>query len=204
MTGPGGHKQQHVRIFAAAALLLVVAAGGVAWFGRAPSTADHRANPSTVTLAAEALAGDTPGQAAIFGSLPTRVVAPSAGIDAQVSEVGVIVDGGKPVWETAWRSVGHHMDSARPGQPGNMVLTGHVSVVDSRNLAAFKTLDRLRSGDVVEVYAGDEVYLYRITSVVVVPPDEVRVLRSDHLARMTLITCTRDLKQRLVVVGVLV
>jgi len=84
-----------------------------------------------------------------------------------------------------------------------MVLTGHVSVVDSRNLAAFKTLNQLQTGDVVDVYAGDQVYRYRITSVAITPPDEVRVLRSDHVARLTLITCTRDLKQRLVVVGVL-
>jgi sortase (surface protein transpeptidase) len=37
----------------------------------------------------------------------------------------------------------------------------------------------------------------------VVPPDAVHLLRSDSGAAVTLITCTRDLRNRLVVVGTL-
>src|SRR4029079_11742407 len=134
------------------------------------------------------------------GLLPTRVVIESAGIDTAISEVGVVRDGSSaPEWEVAWHSAGHHMDSALPGQPGNMVLTGHVSVADRANAAVFKTLDRVSVGDVVTVLAGDTAYRYRVDAVAVKPPSAVSILRSSHAATVTLITCTKDLKDRLVV-----
>ncbi len=205
MRGPGKHRTHRVRRVTALAVLALAGAGCVAWFGQTTRATDERTNLATITLPAEALPGDTrAGLATVQGALPTRLVAVAAGIDAPITEVGVVLDNGKPVWETAWRSVGHHIDSSRPGQPGNMVLTGHVSVSDARNLAAFRTLDRLQAGDLVEIYAGDDLYRYRITTVAVVPPDDIRVLRADHRARLTLITCTKDLRNRLVVVGVLV
>jgi LPXTG-site transpeptidase (sortase) family protein len=96
------------------------------------------------------------------------------------------------------------MDSALPGQPGNLVLSGHVSVADPRNLAVFSTLEEAAQGDVVQVFSGRDVHTYVVANVAVVSPDAVWFLRSDHTATVTLITCTRDLKNRVVVVGKLV
>lgn len=82
-----------------------------------------------------------------------------------------------------------------------MVLSGHVSVADSRNIAVFKDLDRVRVGDLIEVYAGDLVFHYEAQAVRVVAANAVSVLRSDSRSIVTLITCTKDLRQRLIVVG---
>jgi LPXTG-site transpeptidase (sortase) family protein len=186
---------------------MVAAAGAIAWYGVSSQPLIPHAQPTsndTLTLAGEAAAPSLPPGRAAEGRLPTRITIPSAGIDFAVSEVGVIADGERPVWETAWRSVGHHLNSALPGQPGNMVLTGHVSVADASNVAVFADLDGVVEGDIVEVYAGEQVYHYRVTSVRVVEADETRVLRSDHRALVTLITCTPDLKHRLVVTGQLI
>ena len=184
----------------------VAAAGLIAWFGISSSGDAGSPAATPVTLAA------TPRETAVAarvapiasGLLPTRIVVPAAGIDATIVEVGVVQDGGRVAWETAWRAAGHHIDSARPGQPGNMVITGHVSVADRDNLAVFRTLNSVNDGDIVEVHAGDEIYRYRVDGVAVVPPTMVSALRSDHSARVTLITCTPDLKHRLVVTGRLV
>lgn len=183
--------------------LLVLAAGLVVWQMSGGRSADPVPASAVTAPVADQQAEQAPAQTSLEGALPTRVVVASAGVDAPVSEVWVTSDGGRAVWETAWRAAGHHVDSARPGQPGNMVLTGHVSVADPRNLAVFSTLDRARPGDLIEVYAGDQVYRYVVRSVAVVSPTSVRILRSDHTATVTLITCTRDLKNRLVVVGAL-
>lgn len=142
-----------------------------------------------------------PGPRMVEGRLPTRVVVAAAGIDAAVEEVGIVLVNGKPEWETAWRAAGHLITSALPGQPGNVVLAGHVSVADRRNRAVFATLDRVRQGDVIEVYAGDRLYRYRVTEVLVVEPTATWVLKSQPVPTVTLITCTRDLSQRLVVRG---
>lgn len=188
------------------AALCVVAVGALAWVG----TAAHPGGPDDSP--AVTLAGTLPprpeSEAASYpsisrGGLPTRIVIPAAGIDAPIAEVGVVLSDGVPVWETAWRAAGHHIDSALPGQPGNMVITGHVSVADRRNLAAFSELDTVVPGDSIEVYSGGARYLYTVERVLVATPDAVNLLRSDSVAAVTLITCTRDLKHRLVVVGAL-
>ena len=188
---------------------MVLGAGVITWQGLSGANSSAAGGESSllpVTLPSGEPAAARPASRAgsLPGGLPTRIVAASVGIDASIAEVGVIVEEGRPVWETAWRSVGHHIDSARPGQPGNMVLTGHVSVASPSHVASFKKLDQLKAGDIVEVYSGDQVFRYAITRVAVVPPSETRILRSDHASRLTLITCTRDLKQRLIVQGTLV
>lgn len=186
--------------------LCVVAAGAFAWVG----TAERPGGPddsSGVTLAGtlSPQSGSDPASYPSIsrGGLPTRIVIPAAGVDAPIAEVGVVMSDGVPVWETAWQAAGHHIDSALPGQPGNMVVTGHVSVADRRNLAAFAALDAVAPGDAIEVYSGMSRYVYTVERVMVVPPDAVHLLRSDSVAAVTLITCTRDLKDRLVVVGTL-
>jgi LPXTG-site transpeptidase (sortase) family protein len=186
--------------------LCVVAAGALAWVSTGARPGGHDDSPAIT------LAGALPSQSGLDsasypsisrGGLPTRIVIPAANVDAPIAEVGVVLNDGIPVWETAWRAAGHHIGSALPGQPGNMVITGHVSVADRRNLAAFSELDTVVPGDSIEVYSGAARYVYTVERVLVVPPDAVHLLRSDSIAAVTLITCTRDLKDRLVVVGTL-
>jgi len=183
---------------------MVLAAGAISCFGLHTQSGGE-VSRAPLVLAAVALGHPQPTYPLLAseGGLPTRVVVAAAGIDASVSEVGVVLENERAVWQTAWRSVGHHMDSARPGQPGNMVLTGHVSVADRGNLAVFKSLDKVRTGDYIEVQSGDRVYRYVVRRVLVVDSSEVRLLRSENSATVTLITCTTDLKRRLVVVGTL-
>lgn len=186
--------------------VFVLAAGVIAWFGTQGGAAGSPQGES-LTLAAVTETvdlEDTVASPPLTGTLPTRLVANTAGIDTSVTEVGVVMQAGRAAWETAWRSAGHHLTSARPGQPGNMVISGHVSVADGRNVAVFANLDRLQVGDVVEVYSGDDVYRYAVQSTSTVLPTALAVLRSGSQSRLTLITCTPDLKQRLVVIGTLI
>lgn len=186
-------------------LLLVAAAGAITWHGTGAAAGTHPDPASTATIIASV---DAPAlgfeQQPLPGALPTRLVVPSAGIDTAVREVGAFpAPDGSLAWETAWDAAGHHLDSARPGQPGNVVISGHVSVANADDVAVFATLDRVAEGDHIEVFAGNVSFRYRVTGVRVVAPGEVDVLRSGHQAEITLITCTRDLEHRLVVTGVL-
>lgn len=192
----------------AIAAAMVAGAGLFAWFGMTGGQLPGSDAPADdrVTLAAptEAPAEDETVYASVStGGLPTRIVVPTADVDAAIAEVGVVVRDGEPVWETAWHAAGHHIDSALPGQPGNMVISGHVSVASAANLAVFKHLDRVNTGDTIEVYSGHDLYRYTVTNVLVVPPSEVRLLGSKAGSTVTLITCTKNLKDRLVVIGTL-
>ena len=189
---------------------LVLGVGFATWYvldSRAGDSQAAEQHADALTMAAEtpdAREAAHQGQRTFRAGLPTRVVVPSAGIDAPIEGVGVVEQGGQAAWETSWTAVGHHIDSALPGSPGNLVLTGHVSVSNPQHSAYFATLDRVQPGDVVEVHSGEAVFRYEIEELRVVPPDATEVLRADHRSRVTLITCTPDLEDRLVVVGRLV
>lgn len=207
---PGTGKQKSGSKSTLLSLGMVAAAGAIAWFGM--TGANDTAQPpfqETATLPAgeRAMVPPTPeGDVAVasHAGLPTRVVVPSVNIDAPIQGVGVVQDGGKAAWQTAWQAVGHHIDSALPGNPGNVVLTGHVSVATPADIAYFQELSAVSAGDIVEVYSGATLHRYVVEAVLEVPPDAVRILKSDHRARVTLITCTPDLERRLVVIGSLV
>jgi LPXTG-site transpeptidase (sortase) family protein len=187
---------------------LVAAAGTIAWFGYRPSGPGGAAEEvagETVTLEAPAMAAaSADGATSERSGLPTRVRVETAGIDTAVQEVGVVRSSGRATWETAWRAAGHHINSSIPGNPGNVVLSGHVSVVSAANTPVFANLDAVRIGDIVEVFSGAVVHRYQVTEKREVAPDAIDVLAADHRSLVTLITCTRDLERRLVVVGELV
>ncbi|GAB4333237.1 MAG: hypothetical protein Kow0010_19480 [Dehalococcoidia bacterium] len=182
---------------------LVAFAGAIAWHATGASAVDHPDPATTETLAATIEpALEPPAVEARAGALPTRLVVPSVGIDVPIREVGAFRTGsGALTWETAWDAAGHHLDSARPGQPGNVIISGHVSVANPSDVAVFASLGGVAEGDVIEVHAGEMVFRYIITEIRVVRPDDVEVLRSDHRARITLVTCTSDLEGRLIVRG---
>jgi LPXTG-site transpeptidase (sortase) family protein len=187
---------------------MVAAAGALAWFGYRPTAPQSTAGPvqaETVTLAAPA---EGPATLARVGGeqsgLPTWVRVGTAGIDTAVQEVGVVRSSGRATWETAWRAAGHHINSSIPGNPGNVVLSGHVSVASAANIPVFANLDAVDIGDIVEVFSGAVVHRYQVTEKREVAADAIDVLTADHRSLVTLITCTRDLERRLVVVGELV
>lgn len=107
----------------------------------------------------------------------TRIVIPAIDVDAPVVEG----DG----WEELKMGVGHHIDSANPGERGNMVVSGHNDVFGE----VFRHLGELMVGDEIIVYAGENPYRYLVREKRIVQPDEVSVMEPTTKATMTLITC---------------
>jgi len=141
----------------------------------------------------------TPTKAELLATpLPPRIVIPKIGVNASIVEVTWQAvetgDGVIGIWDTTDKGVGHHMNSAQPGEPGNVVLSGH-----SREKGVFARLAELVPGDEVLVYtAEDRVYRYIVSESVTVPETGVsleqrranaRYLEPTADARLTLITC---------------
>ncbi|QKS72873.1 class F sortase [Paenalkalicoccus suaedae] len=83
---------------------------------------------------------------------PTRIQIPSIGVDAPISNVGILENGEMGVPE-AMDEVGWFEPGFSPGEQGNSVLAGHV---DSRTgPAVFFDLEQLVEGDEITVI-GDE------------------------------------------------
>lgn len=98
-------------------------------------------------------------------------------------------------------AVGHFTETAQPGKVGNFALVGH------RNFTTgefFLKINKLQPGDEVKVTTYDNTYVYKVTSQQVVNPEDVHVLNPTPTPTITLVTCTWDGSERLVVKGELV
>lgn len=124
---------------------------------------------------------------------PRRLVIPDIDVDHP------IVAG--DTWEQLKKGVGHHVNSANPGEVGNMVLTAHNDIYGE----IFRRLNQLQVGDEIIVYTQSRKYVYTVQSQQVIEPTEVRVLEPTRNAAITLISCYPYLvdTQRIVIIGAL-
>lgn len=86
--------------------------------------------------------------------------------------------------DTLRRAIGHSPASARPGEPGNVVLAAHRDTF-------FSGLRDVRKGDLIDLRArGGRTLRYRVTTVFIADPTDVRVMNPTPGRNMlTLITC---------------
>ena len=130
--------------------------------------------------------------------IPTRLVIDSVGIDSVVAPVGwqVVEQNGQQysIWQVADNAVGWHQTSARLGQPGNTIMTGHHNVKGE----VFRDLVNVEIGDKVVAYVGDQKFEYQVELKTIVKekgePLEVRQRNAQWVAptddeRLTFVTC---------------
>ena len=89
-------------------------------------------------------------------------------LSARVIPVGKTKDGALDAPTTAW-DVGWYKEGGQPGQPGAMLLDGHVN--DSFNTPGiFAGLNALQNGDLMTVERGDgQIYTYRVVQTEIKP-----------------------------------
>ncbi|GIK37010.1 MAG: hypothetical protein DPW09_44110 [Anaerolineae bacterium] len=107
----------------------------------------------------------------------TRIIIPSINVDAPVGE--------GTDWESLKYKVGHHPGTANPGQRGNMVLAAHNDVYGE----IFRYLPDVPLGEMVTVYAGEQIFRYRITERRFILPEQTEVMLPTTGPTLTLISC---------------
>jgi sortase (surface protein transpeptidase) len=157
-------------------------------------------------------------------SQPTHLSIPSLGVNAAILPVGTDRYGameapgaGHPASDPIWGSAFWWKFGAKPGQPGNAVLAGHVDRDDGSH-AAFWNLGQIQPGDsiIITEQAG-QTFTFQVTRVTAFPipdggPDDPviqRVFGPATTANLNLITCYGDwigteFNERLVVFSTLV
>lgn len=169
--------------------------------GPSQGTTEMSASPpsaSTVapTATAAATASPTPYvRPKPAHSVPTRIVAPAIELDAPVVPVGWEINAqGVSRWQTAGNAAGWHINSAYPGQPGNVVISGH----NNTQGEVFRDLTRFKPGDEIILYAESQAYLYRVQEWFIVPEHDATPEQQQQNARwaaptrderLTLISC---------------
>jgi sortase A len=114
------------------------------------------------------------------------LVIPSLAVNAPIIDV-YLVDG---IWDVSLLgvNVGHLQGTARVGEVGNVVLSGHVELRDGHK-GVFSLLSQAVIGDRVIVVDGGIQTQYVITEVYTTTPDDLTPVYPTIEPRLTLITC---------------
>ncbi len=121
-----------------------------------------------------------------LASLPVPTPGPEQAVRIKIPAINVdapIVQGDG--WEQLKKGVGQHIGSANPGQPGNLVLTGHNDVYGE----VFRYLEKLQPGDLVLIFTAQRQFVYVVTGSQIVEPTQVEVMAPTREPTLTLITC---------------
>ena len=134
------------------------------------------------------------------GALPpeqgesNRLVIPAIGLDTAIVDVGweVVERGNRRTteWQTADNAAGRHLNSARPGELGNVVLSGHHNTKGE----VFRRISEqeLAVGDAIYLYDGQgQRYTYQVSEVTE-PLLEVGASEAQRLANARYIQPTSD------------
>lgn len=178
---------------------LALTTGGAAMRAYAQLTNNHQRD---VLLAARP---DSPDE--VWREAPRAALAPADGDPARLRlpDYGlwntlepVSLDLEAMAWTTSdagWHDLGAGW--GKPGQGGNVVLTGHSPASDPAVWArsAFRQLAYLQPGDAVELDAGSRTYVYRVARAFAIPADEAGTpyaaqwITPGGPERLTLVTC---------------
>lgn len=102
--------------------------------------------------------------------------------------------------DTLAKAAGHFTGTGSPGN-GNYCIAGHSSTIYKEY---FNNLKNVKSGMNVVLYDKEKnSYTYTVTGTMIVYPSDTWVLDDTGDNRVTIITCTDDGTQRLVVTGML-
>jgi LPXTG-site transpeptidase (sortase) family protein len=132
------------------------------------------------------------------------VVAPAIDLRERVVPSPLVRVGSGWQWQVPWWGVGHAERTGEFGQPGNVVLFGHVSTIDAGE--PFRDLHRLKPGDRIYLVDRPRRYAYVVEALWDTVPEDVSAVQPTAEAVATLITCTgqwipwrNDFEKRLVV-----
>ncbi len=174
-----------------AAILLLTGCAGPAADAAAPA---EQALPAPGAPAPAAAISDD-----VNADAPSRLEIPSIKADMPVVKLGwhstrTSDDSILSEWDVAEYAAGWHKNSALPGEPGNIVMSGHNNILGS----VFRELDQLRAGDQTIVWRGGQRHVYTVDQVMIVPEkyasDEQRLENAKWIGefddeRLTLVSC---------------
>jgi sortase A len=110
----------------------------------------------------------------VEGEVIGEIQVPRLGLSA------IVVQGDSPA--SLRRAVGHLTKSALPGEWGNVTLAGHRDTF-------FRPLRDIQLGDEIRFKTRERSFDYRVESIEVVAPTDIRVLGSSTGHDLTLLTC---------------
>jgi len=120
---------------------------------------------------------------------PDKVVIPKVGVDSIIKNPNRI---DVATLDQALNQGAVHYPGSGSIEQGNMFIFGHSTnwqVVQNDAYRTFNGIERLVSGDEIEIHAGDKSYIYKVSSVVLVDEDDALVVFDNSKRTLTMSTC---------------
>lgn len=158
------------------------------WSASPEASAPQVAAPTAIaTEIAVLTATIEPTQQAREITFGARLIAPTAGINAEVIESYLSGQS----WDVSDLGIyaGHLQGTSWVDRPGNVVLAGHVEMSDGRT-GVFANIDELAVGDPIILRQDGVEHVYNVTEMLTVEPNDLSVLYPTSTNRLTLITCS--------------
>jgi sortase A len=156
-----------------------------------PSPTVTRPTPTPRVLARmSSPAGNSPLFFRLRTAPPEALEIPRLGLAVPVQPAIPAIEGDRWHWVVPNDAAAHLLGSANPGEPGNIVITGHVDT--HAGPGVFARLAEIQVGDRLVVRTAVGEYRYLVVESLVVPEDDVTVLRQTGSELLTLITCVPD------------
>jgi LPXTG-site transpeptidase (sortase) family protein len=130
----------------------------------------------------------SPGEPAVTHGPITRLTISSIDLDTRVAPAPQVDHDGTTTWDVPKFVAGHAEGTPGAGEVGNAILIGHVTSITLGNV--FEHLAGVHSGDLIEVFSGQQAFDYRVTDIRSVSRSDVSVLEPTATPTVTLITCT--------------
>ncbi len=125
--------------------------------------------------------------------LPTRVIVSKVGIDVEVTPSEII----NGYWSVSDNSASYGKGSGIPGITGNTVIFAH-----ARD-RLFVNLRNVKKNDVIQILTKEKKFLYKVTEIKEVNPNDTSVISETKTEKLTLYTCSGWLdEKRFVVIGI--
>ena len=121
-----------------------------------------------------------------YGEIPIPTQGPQHAIRLQIPKINQdvpVVEGDG--WEQLKKGVGHHVNSANPGEEGNVVLSAHNDIHGE----IFRNLDQLEEGDLIVLFSERKSFTYVVEQIYIVEPTQVEFLETTLDPTTTLISC---------------
>jgi LPXTG-site transpeptidase (sortase) family protein len=119
---------------------------------------------------------------AIFSQYPTQIIIPSVGINLPVIPAQIKYD----TWEVSLAGASFGEGSFLPGNKGNTVIFSHALPY------LFANLVNLKKDQYIHVFTKNDWFVYKVTEVFVVDPQNTNIIFSKNNYELTLFTCTGD------------
>ncbi len=156
-----------------------------------PATVTPNTSGQNVSLEPDApgnVSSNTDDASTVAGMFPDPMHISIPTIAVYTPIVDVYLDGVS--WDVSQlgTNVGHLQGTAAPGEPGNIVLSGHVEMADG-SPGVFATLQEVQVGDPIQIQRGDETWTYYVNMVGRTTPDDLTPLHPSNEDMITIITC---------------